>query len=420
MGKVEFQFPIKGKDTNNPVDKQPLLTSPYLENVRPWDVMEKRLRGGQRPAVRKWGAGSRISGDHRIDKLVAAARGTMPGDCPNEEDCESQGYHWWDDDTCHENPPIPGDPERDLPANLWKCLEDSDRASVVWSYDFGGGTVTAITTDSSGNVYAVIWRTAGEKLLAKLDSDGNLIWDYATGGSQLLGVAVDSSGNVYIAGSRSGTGDKSVWKLDSDGNLVASYDTGDGTTDIALDSSGNVFVTGDRVASKSVWKLDGDLNYVTSYDTGTITLGVAIDGSDNIYITGYRNVSSINVWKLNNDLGGVWTYDTGSTYGNQDVKLDSSGNVNIRSASSATDAKEIWQLDSSGGKNWYADCDSDTGRLAVDIATDNIYVTGNGTSIGLWVYDSSGNLLWSDGTGANLVGASHDGTNLYLGGVRIT
>lgn len=74
MPVTELPFPLKGKDTNFSVERQPPLTSSDLENVRPYDVFEKRSRGGQRPGCRKWGGGRIGGGDYRIDKLVYISR----------------------------------------------------------------------------------------------------------------------------------------------------------------------------------------------------------------------------------------------------------------------------------------------------------------------------------------------------------
>ena len=53
MANVEFQFAIKGKSEITAAAKQPQLTSPDLNNVRPQDVAENRIRGGQRPGLDK-------------------------------------------------------------------------------------------------------------------------------------------------------------------------------------------------------------------------------------------------------------------------------------------------------------------------------------------------------------------------------
>jgi len=61
----ELTPPIKGVSKGLPVDKEPLTTSGYMNNVRPVDVLERQLRLGQRPGLDKWGAGTQI-GDAEI------------------------------------------------------------------------------------------------------------------------------------------------------------------------------------------------------------------------------------------------------------------------------------------------------------------------------------------------------------------
>lgn len=53
MRKIRLYFPMKGKDTNYAASSQPPFTSPRLRNVRPYDVLERRARGGQRPGLRR-------------------------------------------------------------------------------------------------------------------------------------------------------------------------------------------------------------------------------------------------------------------------------------------------------------------------------------------------------------------------------
>ncbi|KKM26089.1 hypothetical protein LCGC14_1588450 [marine sediment metagenome] len=46
---MEIPAPIKGQIKSAPLDKMPPLTSPDMNNMRPIDVLEKRLRLSQRP-----------------------------------------------------------------------------------------------------------------------------------------------------------------------------------------------------------------------------------------------------------------------------------------------------------------------------------------------------------------------------------
>jgi len=57
---MEFPLPIKGVAYGLPVDKVSVATSGYMNNCRPVDTLEKRLRIGQRPGLDKWGNGDQI------------------------------------------------------------------------------------------------------------------------------------------------------------------------------------------------------------------------------------------------------------------------------------------------------------------------------------------------------------------------
>ena len=56
----ELAPPIKGLSKGLPVDKEQPGTSGYMNNVRPIDVLESRLRLGQRPGLDKWGSGTQV------------------------------------------------------------------------------------------------------------------------------------------------------------------------------------------------------------------------------------------------------------------------------------------------------------------------------------------------------------------------
>jgi hypothetical protein len=47
---------MKGLNPNQPLP----AFSEYMNNVRPLDPLEKRIRIGQRPGLDKWGAGTQI------------------------------------------------------------------------------------------------------------------------------------------------------------------------------------------------------------------------------------------------------------------------------------------------------------------------------------------------------------------------
>ena len=53
MANREIGIPIGGVDYGLPVDKSSQATSGYMNNVFPRDVLERRLRLGQRPGMDK-------------------------------------------------------------------------------------------------------------------------------------------------------------------------------------------------------------------------------------------------------------------------------------------------------------------------------------------------------------------------------
>ena len=62
MASIRLKFPINGVDQNWAASEQPGLTTYACQNVRPYDVIANRSRGGQRPGLSKWGEGDQIGG----------------------------------------------------------------------------------------------------------------------------------------------------------------------------------------------------------------------------------------------------------------------------------------------------------------------------------------------------------------------
>lgn len=59
---MNLRFPYEGIDKGRALAEQPELTAPHMNNMRPRDVLDNRMRGGQRPALDKWGDGDQIGG----------------------------------------------------------------------------------------------------------------------------------------------------------------------------------------------------------------------------------------------------------------------------------------------------------------------------------------------------------------------
>lgn len=57
---MELYFPFKGIHKGFLFEKQVPGTTSAINNMRPWDSIGGRIRGGQRPALDKWGAGTQV------------------------------------------------------------------------------------------------------------------------------------------------------------------------------------------------------------------------------------------------------------------------------------------------------------------------------------------------------------------------
>jgi len=60
MSNKSFSLPVAGFSEGLPVDKSDPMTSGHINNVRPIDSLERRIRLGQRPGLDKWGQGTQI------------------------------------------------------------------------------------------------------------------------------------------------------------------------------------------------------------------------------------------------------------------------------------------------------------------------------------------------------------------------
>lgn len=57
---MKLRFPYEGVDKGRALCEQPEMTSPDMNNIRPYDVLDNRMRGGQRPGLDKWGNGDQV------------------------------------------------------------------------------------------------------------------------------------------------------------------------------------------------------------------------------------------------------------------------------------------------------------------------------------------------------------------------
>jgi hypothetical protein len=288
-----------------------------------------------------------------------------------------------------------------------------------------GGTTddygSAITTDSSGNVYVTgifsstvdfgldfgttdIKTSAGmwDIFVTKINSNGTYGWTKTMGGIDYdYGYAIntDSSGNVYVTGIFSSTVD---FGLDF------------GTTDIKTSAGGSdIFITKINANGTYGWtKTMGG----TSYDYG---YAITTDSSGNVYVTGYfssivnfgldfgptdiktsAGYEDIFITKINANGTYGWTKTMGGTsydYGYA-ITTDSSGNVYVTGGFSSTvnfgldfgttDIKTsagnidiyITKINANGTYGWTKTMGGTSYDYGFAITTDssgNVYVTGN-------------------------------------------
>jgi hypothetical protein len=78
MPRVELKFPLKGIDKGWSNSEQPPVTSPDLDNVRAIDVRSNRIRGGQRPGLKRWAKGIKIGTN--FNPIVAMCTVDSQGD----------------------------------------------------------------------------------------------------------------------------------------------------------------------------------------------------------------------------------------------------------------------------------------------------------------------------------------------------
>ena len=62
MANLNLSFPHEGIDKGRAASSQSPTTSPDMNNMRLYDTLDNRARGGQRPGLDKWGNGDQIGG----------------------------------------------------------------------------------------------------------------------------------------------------------------------------------------------------------------------------------------------------------------------------------------------------------------------------------------------------------------------
>ena len=291
--------------------------------------------------------------------------------------------------------------------------------NVLWAKQTGGaagsGSVTAISTDHSGNIYITGYFTSAtlsfgsitlnmtassvnhDGFIAKFDSLGNALWakDISCANSATAtSVCTDTAGNVAITGyyytsvsfgtttlTETGAGNAAfIAKYNSTGSLVwartANSNTEAEAFGIASDQSGNFFITG---------------YYWGSVVFGTVTLSTTYF-QNTVFVAKY-NAAGAAQWARG--AGGTTANDFGSA-----VAADASGNVyvtgTLQSATMTFGATVLHnagstdiflaKYSSTGAIQWAKQAggtDVDNGNALVTDASGSVYLSGNYSSSSL-------------------------------------
>ena len=251
---------------------------------------------------------------------------------------------------------------------LYATLTKYNFAGVIqWQYRYGAstGVITAMTADSSGNIFATAY-VGGVYRLYKLDSSGAFQWQKSLSNGSAYGVKVDGSGNIYVQ-----------------------YDGTSSYPILSQITSTGATVNWTRQVSSSGPQFQYSSLAVTS--AGVSYLVGRSESANNILALKYDSSGAI-VWKRRTTFNGGGTYGTG-------VAIDSSENVYVfGNYGTGAPQSVLYKLDSSGNYVWgvtIAQCYG--GVIAIDSTGSNVYLSGqiqSGNKQYLMKFNSSGTIQW--------------------------
>jgi hypothetical protein len=224
--------------------------------------------------------------------------------------------------------------------------------NVIWAKTGlnGGGTITSVITDPSGNIYctgyfegpiildgiALTNHGSADIFIAKYNPTGLIVWAKSYGGTlddASLDIAIDLNGNLFITGSyqsptlianqdtliNSSAKDYYLLKTDNLGNELwikgaqGTYAGNDIGENLAVDLLGNIYVTGSYESDSLIIsgivfpQISSTFKYIfmVKYDnlgnlleytydrsiSNTLLTGIDIDDSNNVFISGCSEAS---------------------------------------------------------------------------------------------------------------------------------
>jgi hypothetical protein len=440
-------FPIKGLNLTAGYRDQPAGTSNDVLNVRPFDAIEGRLRGGRRPGLSKW-VDEAVLIDQPIQAMVPIVKAAAYEESTTTYDNEYvvAGY----------------EDRTDLRLRFYRYSDGALLGSYDVSDSSTGARVSDTATDDAGNVYVALRDRSNQwtgslgayAQILKIRPDGTIAWtkdtfyDATDGeGTADPAIAYDPVYNRVITAGYRGN-------YVTDGRVVFVYDaeTGDEVWTwggdypdglygddpvVDTDALGNVFVAigtigypdATNTGRGMVLKLSPTGVVLADWftqsngeDINELASGLAVKSDGTVAVTlpktsdtfdGYV-ATAANVFVLSNDLSSVdYVYemhnDTSSPYGGVRCAWHTDGDLLVYgNRELAPSTHTLTKFNAATGTVDWRFYDGNTfgaaehniavgvdGSVAICAANDNTAWDGaGGNAASIWLLDDSGSVTW--------------------------
>ena len=311
---VQVPFPVNGLDKNFAYGAQPKGTTADAKNVRAYDAIDRRLRGGSRPGLSKWsGYASQIEGTNDIINMnrLTTTPSESPGSALVAPFCGKAGTN-------------------QIQTHILSTGAQEDALTIT-----GTTNVHEIVRDYAGNMYAVGEISDAGSNCWKLNPDLTISWELQVGGVNVLdSIDYDPiTHRLVVTGERAGD-NAQVWILDPDnGAELNSVDPqeapGGSLVSVRFDSTGNVYVANRSSAGtswKALIKYNTELTELWSWSAkqGSATCAMKtlfVTAADGVIVGGQEsdewddpslgtNTNDMNVWGFDSEGTLLWYYLT--------------------------------------------------------------------------------------------------------------